>query len=54
MTQIICKVLGHKEYADEVLEVRPWEDRDFYHYSQEDFREPSCLRCGESLLRHAA
>lgn len=49
MTQIICKLLGHREYDDEVLELRPWQDADFRGYCQEDFRADHCLRCGEAL-----
>jgi len=50
MTQILCKIIGHREYDDEVLEVQPWQDRDFSGYAQEDFRETHCLRCGEALI----
>lgn len=54
MTQIICKLFGHREYGDEVLEARPWQDRDFLGYAQEDFREVACMRCGEPLLDNVA
>jgi hypothetical protein len=54
MNELICKLLGHQEYSDEVLALRPWLDRDFIHYAQEDFREPQCPRCGEQLTTQAA
>lgn len=54
MNEIICKLIGHREYDAEVLEIRPWQDRDFSGYSQEDFREPNCLRCGGALASTAA
>lgn len=54
MNHMICKLIGHREFDDEVLEVRPWEDRDFSGYSKEDFRVDRCLRCGEDLGALAA
>ncbi len=51
---MLCLVLGHREYSDEVLKVQPWEDPDFYNYSMSDFREAKCLRCGEPLEDLAA
>lgn len=54
MAQLICKLIGHREFTDEVLTVRPWEDPDFSGYVLEDFREDHCLRCGGSLLAQAA
>jgi hypothetical protein len=53
MNQIICHIIGHREYNEEVLDVRPWEDPDFASYAQEDFREEACLRCGAPTA-HAA
>lgn len=47
-------ILGHREYAADVLEQRPWESPDFRRYSPSDFRELHCLRCGESLEAGAA
>ncbi len=47
-------IIGHREYTSEVLEQRPWESPDFRRYSPADFREPNCLRCGESIERDAA
>jgi hypothetical protein len=47
-------LVGHREYDPEVITTRPWEDRDFYDYCQEDFRETNCLRCGEPLQTQAA
>lgn len=52
MTQLICRLLGHREYADEVLALRPWQDPDFKGYAREDFREARCLRCGGPLEAH--
>ncbi len=52
--RMLCLVLGHREYSDEVLKVQPWEDPDFYNYSMSDFREAKCLRCGEPLEDLAA
>lgn len=49
MKHMLCLLFGHREYSDEVLRVRPWEDPDFYDYAMPDFRETSCLRCGELL-----
>ncbi len=54
MTHMICKLIGHREFDDEVLEVRPWEDRDFTGYSKDDFRAEACLRCGDTLTPIAA
>ena len=54
MAHILCKLIGHREYGDEVLQFRPWEDPDFVEYSQQDFRETNCLRCGELLLSAVA
>lgn len=54
MTQLICKLIGHREYDDEVLEARPWQDADFRGYAREDFREATCLRCGDSIVADAA
>ena len=54
MNEIICKLIGHREYDDEVLELRPWQDHEFAAYSQLDFREEHCLRCGAPLVAHAA
>jgi hypothetical protein len=54
MKGIVCKLVGHREFSDEVLEARPWLDRDFYGHDAEDFKEPACLRCGEDLERVAA
>lgn len=54
MTQIICRLLGHRAYAEEVLTVRPWQDPDFAGYGVEDFREERCLRCGDDLEPRAA
>ncbi|MDA8290112.1 MAG: hypothetical protein M0Z33_00275 [Actinomycetota bacterium] len=54
MTHVICKLIGHREFDDEVLDIRPWEDRDFSGYSKEDFRSETCLRCGDELARLAA
>ena len=51
---MLCLVLGHREYSDEVLQVQPWEDPDFYDYAMSDFREQKCLRCGELLVGQAA
>ncbi len=51
---LICLIVGHRAYDPEVLATRPWEDPDFYQYSQDDFREPKCLRCGEPLGQVAA
>ncbi len=54
MTQLICRIVGHKEFSDEVLALRPWEDPDFAGYALADFREPACLRCGAELAPTAA
>ncbi len=54
MKRIVCKIVGHRDYTPEVLAVKPWRDPDFYAYSQSDFREPACLRCGEALMPEAA
>jgi hypothetical protein len=54
MRQIVCKIIGHQEYDPEVIAAQPWNDPDFYGYSQTDFREPKCLRCGELLEPQAA
>lgn len=54
MTPLLCKIIGHREYNDEVLRARPWQDTDFLGFSQEDFREAHCLRCGNPLLTEAA
>ncbi|MCU1495600.1 MAG: hypothetical protein JWO62_3364 [Acidimicrobiaceae bacterium] len=54
MNEFICKLLGHQEYSDEVLEVQPWLDRDFAYYAREDFREVRCVRCGGELTTRAA
>lgn len=47
--KMICRLLGHREFSDEVRRVRPWEDPDFSAYSREDFREANCVRCGAPL-----
>jgi hypothetical protein len=49
MKQLVCRLLGHQQYAPDVLEARPWEDPDFYGYDSLDFRELHCLRCGVAL-----
>jgi hypothetical protein len=49
MNQILCKIIGHKDFSPEVLAFRPWEDPDLLATSIVDFRELNCLRCGESL-----
>lgn len=49
MTKLICRLVGHREFSDDVLALRPWEDPDFSGYALADFREPSCLRCGVEL-----
>ena len=54
MTKIICTLMGHREFSDEVLAIRPWQDPDFAGYSREDFREEHCLRCGGDLHDLAA
>lgn len=54
MTKIICTFMGHREFSDEVLAIRPWQDPDFAGYSREDFREGNCLRCGGELGAEAA
>ncbi len=58
MNNFICQLIGHREFSDEVLDVRPWNDADFAGYAQEDFREANCLRCGAPLVKveldHAA
>jgi hypothetical protein len=53
MNQIICKIIGHRDYSPEVLRIRPWENPDFRAASLADFRELNCLRCGESLRDEA-
>jgi hypothetical protein len=50
MKQLLCKVIGHREFDPEVLADRPWENRDFRGFSPAEFREPHCLRCGEDLI----
>jgi hypothetical protein len=52
--KILCILVGHREYAREVLEGRPWEDPDLQQYALPDFRETHCLRCGELLQPQAA
>ncbi len=47
--QLICRIVGHRAYSDEVLALRPWEDPEFYGYNRADFREARCLRCGEDI-----
>jgi hypothetical protein len=54
MKQVLCKLVGHRDYDPEVLAIKPWLDPDFYAYAPEDFREPVCLRCGEVLSPVAA
>lgn len=54
MKRAVCLIIGHREYDAEVLAFRPWQDPDFYGYSEADFREPNCLRCGEVLRPEAA
>lgn len=49
MRDFICRLIGHREFSDEVLTLRPWEDPDFAGYALADFREPRCLRCGAEL-----
>jgi len=49
MKRFICLVIGHQEFDPEVLRAKPWDDPDFYAYAKPDFREQSCLRCGERL-----
>jgi hypothetical protein len=52
MAQLLCKIIGHREFNEAVLRNRLWEHRDFAGYSQWDFRENHCLRCGDSLVDH--
>ena len=49
MKTFICRLVGHREFSDEVLALRPWEDPDFAGYVLADFRERHCLRCGAEL-----
>lgn len=49
MTKLICRLVGHREYSDHVLTIRPWQLPDYAGYAAQDFREPSCLRCGVDL-----
>ncbi len=49
MAHILCKLVGHREFTDEVLTLRPWEDREFRRYPISAFRERNCLRCNENL-----
>jgi hypothetical protein len=49
MSQFLCKIIGHKDFSPEVLRVRPWETPDLRATSIVDYREPNCLRCGDSL-----
>jgi hypothetical protein len=49
MNQILCKIIGHRDFSPEVLRIRPWESPDFQALPISDFRELHCLRCGESL-----
>ena len=51
MTQILCKVVGHRDYDRKVLASRPWEDLDINGFAKIDFRSSICLRCGHSLPR---
>lgn len=51
MSKIVCSLVGHREYSEDVLSSELWLDREYRGgYSMLDFREPSCLRCGEELL----
>jgi hypothetical protein len=54
MTQLLCTIIGHREYDPEILAAQPWLDRDIRGYSQSDFRELNCLRCGQPLQSKAA
>ncbi len=50
MSKIVCHLVGHREYSDDVLDGELWMDREYRGgYSMLDFREPCCLRCGEEL-----
>ena len=49
MKEIICKIVGHREFDPGVVASRPWEGSDLHSYSELDFREENCLRCGHEL-----
>ncbi len=53
MKEIICKIVGHREFDPEVVASRPWEASDLHSYSELDFREENCLRCGHELVQAA-
>jgi hypothetical protein len=54
MNQLLCKIIGHKDFSPEVLSLKPWENPDLRATSIVDFRELNCLRCGESLHEEQA
>ena len=54
MTDILCMIVGHREFRTGVLDARPWENLDIHGYSPVDFRESECLRCGQALEAEAA
>jgi hypothetical protein len=49
MSQLLCKIIGHREYDPKVLFERPWELEDLRHYPPSAFRETHCLRCHDEL-----
>ena len=54
MTDLLCMIVGHREFRTEVLDARPWQNLDIHGYSPADFRESECLRCGHALETEAA